>query len=268
MNFLPPGQGRTPQQVAAAERLRAAVAARAREQVEAARAQQHTGLAAVPEETVHQLAEEGEAGHAQPPGPEQYQGHDLHPQQVQHEAATVHQGGFPGVLLDPMLMPTFAHPQTYQQFMSPAPFSAPPNTGELQDHAAETTQQPLSNSDNTVHTHTGDSIFNQMMNDLIASGRAENESYRQVRLPLDRAVPFGREFLYYAEWLGPEHWLADRAVQRWSALRAVRNARTADLVGWQDSHASRPGGIYLFPTENLGRWASGGGEAGASSRGR
>lgn len=261
VNFLPPGHGRTPQQIAAARELRAAVSARARQQEEAERA----GRAQLAAPAGHTADRgfgdgDGDGGYTKGSGPEHHSSYDLHQQPTEPHDTSTHFDASPA--------PIGSSPTPRSILSSPDihAFTAPLSNINLQQTSTQGLQQPL-NSGNAVQNHLGDSIFNQMMNDLIGSGRAANMVYRQVRLPSNRPTPFGREFLYYAEWVERDHWLYASAREPRSVLRMIRNARNGEFVGWQDSESRRLGGIHLLPTENRGRWVPEDGNLGEPSGG-
>ncbi len=259
VTFLAPGQGRTSQQVAAAERLGAAVAARARDQQEAERERQ-AHLAGLTNPSVGEGADEAEGSGVQPSVSEGNRTDDWHQQQGQREGLDPDSGDSPGHArqsIMPMQLPTDPNPQMYQQPSQPAPFPVPSNTSGVQPTPNQGSQQRANNSTNMVHNHRGDSIFNQMMDDLIRNGRAENIVHQQVRLPPERPVPFGREFLYYGKRVGSPHWIfLSRARAPWSEVRTINNARDGAIVGWQDSESPLEGGVHLFITDNPGTYGA------------
>lgn len=257
-NFQPPGHLRTPQQRAIVDQMTAAVAARAREQQEADRARQ-AQLTGTAERTANDGADVGSQGQGRWSGQEGRRIYDW-PRYTYGQQVNVMQGGTPAIARNPNdapnQMPPLPDQQDLAQPFQPSPFPALPNTSGFQQVPTQESQ------------HQGDSIFNQLMNQLIANSRAEpGVGYRQVRLPAGGSTPYGMEYLYYGAYIGDDHWLRSRAVERCSTLREIRNARNGELVGWQDSMSRRPAGVHLFPTQNPGRWNPAGSQAGGPSGG-
>jgi hypothetical protein len=261
--FLPPGYARTAEQRAAAATFNAAVAARARQQGEAGRARQ-AHLNQLNSRSINEEVDEGDSGR-------ETRTIEVYRQQIGSQGSPVHVTGCPGpagLNQMPAQMPAVPDPQTYQQPYHLAPLPVPANASGYQQPSVHGPQQPGNSANSAVQYHQGDSIFNEMMNNLIADGRAGHATYRQVQLRSNRPTPFGREFLYCGEWVSSDHWLFSKARVQSSLIRAIRNARNGDLVGWYDSESFRPGKLHLFPTENQGRWVPEGGQSGERSRGR
>jgi hypothetical protein len=256
--FLPPGLGRTPQQIAAAAELNAAVTARARQQEEAERARR-ARLAASIEET-GDLGNHG--GRPDVSGRQGSRRSERQNQQPQYPRTSPQQSDFPhaaALMPMPISTPIFPHPETTLQALRSSSPSGSLSTNPIQQEPSSSPQQLANNDSGNALGHFGDSIFAHMMNELISREVLPRGAYRQVPLPSTRPIPFGMEFLFYGELVGPDHWLFSKARDPWSQVRAVRSARNGIIVGWQDSHAPRAGGVYLFPTP---------GQSGEPSRGR
>lgn len=262
--FLPPGHGRTPQQTAAAERLSAAVTAQTRQREEAARALQarlaaQTGVTATPSDDIagRQLLRQ-ERDRVRREQREQVQRPFPTQPPVSADAQTFQPPAEPAII--PATAPTsvLTTRLTYSQQWQYVPFQPSHDLLNRQPLSIQGSAPPVRADNNSMALqHEGDSIFSQMMNDLIAARKVAGEVvYRQVQLPADRPIPFGREFLFFGEFVEPDHWLLLRAVGPGSIIRAVRNARNGDMVGWHDSLSRRPGRVHLFPTESPGRRAA------------
>lgn len=258
--FLLPGQGRTPQEMAAAANLRAAVAARARHQGEAERARQ-ANLAALTDWAEHEGVEAGNDSSGQESGLEAHQGR---PAQFGGLA------GAAGPAATPIQMPTLLGPQTLQQAPhpapQPAPFPAPANNSSSQHIPTQGSRQPANTGGGTVHNHKGDSIFRQMMDQLIANGRAPPDTYHQVGLP--SRAPYGMEYLYFAEWIDPQHPLFHRAGPERGDSRAIRSAKNGEIVGWQEFLSGNADQLHLIRTPNPGKWVAEDGKPREPSSGR
>jgi hypothetical protein len=261
--FLPPGYARTAEQRAAAETFNAAVAARARQQEEAGRPRQ-AYLTEANSRSVDEGVDAGDNGH-------ETRTIEVYAQQIGGQGSPVHITGYPGpasLNQMPTQMPTVPDPQTYQQPYQPAQFPVPAIISGYQQPSMHGPQEQGNSGNSAWQNHQGSSIFSEMMNNLIADGRAGNATYHQVQLRSNRPTPSGRGFLYYGEWVSSDHRLFSNARVQSSLMRAIRNARNGDLVGWYDSESFRPGKVHLFPTENRGRWVAEGGQSGERSRGR
>ena len=221
--FLPPGDGRTPEQRAAAARFEAAVTARAR---------QH--------EEVDSSAEAATD-------------HDADQQQIRSQNLPDHSNVSPAherMRPTPTLLPDFQDQQHSHQSATMPVISNAPNSQNIPNDDLQASQ---GHAENTSLQHDGDSIFNRMVNSLIAAGTVDNTRYHQVRLATNRPIAYRLNFLCYGEWVGPENKLRPRPSRPWSVLRAIRSARNGAIVGFQDFDSPRAWEIRLL-TAHSQRW--------------
>ncbi|KAF7503278.1 hypothetical protein GJ744_004036 [Endocarpon pusillum] len=242
--FLPPGHGRTPQQRAAVENFNAAVAARARQRAEAERARQ-AHLATSPDQPHSEDIGTAQNNQTQASGPGEHQRRRAELGSTASPAAPTTTAMQTPLLTDP--------PMTLEPGQS-IPLPVAFDTAHPLHMAVNSLGQPANDTDTRPRAHEGDSIFSDMMNRLIAQGRAWPGTYRQVHLPRQRHVPYGREFLYYGEMINDQHGLFPRAGTLGGDPIAIRNARDGEIAGWQDFASNPRSRIYLVPTPNPGRW--------------
>jgi hypothetical protein len=259
--FLAPGQGRTPEQAAAAARLRDAVTARARLRAEAESGRQ-ASLTRLTDSAANDGAQVNTDRRRQFPRAQVHQGRSRQPARRTTIPAT--------------RPPAIPRPQLYRAAPPPAleraPFPAgfnnsapePPlpaaaSPAPAHQPGATTTTTTTTTMTRTAN-HQGDSIFRQMMDQLITTGVTPPGSYQQVNLSF--RAPFGMEYLFLAEGIHPQHWLVPRAQRERSGgpgaggdLRAIRSARNGEVVGWREFlEGGAAGRIHLIPTPNPGKW--------------
>ena len=247
--FLPPGHGRTPQQRAAVANFNAAVAARARERAEADRARQ-AHLATSPDQTNNEDIGTTQNDQAQASGPDEHQS-------SRAEFGGIASSAAPTSTPPPtttMQIPLLTDPPISLEPGQSIPLQVALDAAHPLHTAVNSLGQPANDTDTRPRAHEGDSIFCDMMNGLIARGRAWPSTYLQVHLPRHRHVPYGREFLYYGEMINEQHGLFRRAETPHGNPIAIRNARDGDIAGWQDSASNPNSRIFLLPTPNPGRW--------------
>jgi hypothetical protein len=256
--FLAPGQGRTPQQAAAAARLRDAVAARARLQEDPQRRQ--ANLTSLRDSAANDGAQVDTDRRRE------------YPHAQARQDGPTKSGGFawpPTIRTPATRRPIAPSPPSYrsappESVPGPAPFPAPFNNSAAQPPLpAPASPVPpdipgATTTAITTHNHQGDSIFRQMMDQLITTGTIPPGAYQQVNLSF--RPPYGMEYLYIAEWIHAQHWLFTRARQERSGggggdARAIRSARNGEIVGWREFLAGGAAGrIHLIPTPNPGKW--------------
>jgi hypothetical protein len=254
--FLAPGKGRTPEQAAAAARLRDAVTARARLREEAESGRQ-ASLTRLTDSAANDGAQVNTDRRRQVPRAQVHQGRSRQPAWQTTIPATRPPGVTRPQLYRVAPLPvlesaSFPTPFNNSAAEPPLPAAASPAPAH-QPGATTTTTTPTVN-------HQGDSIFRQMMDQLIASGVTPPGSYQQVNLSF--RAPFGMEYLFLAEGIHPQHWLFPRAQRERSGgpgaggdLRAIRSARNGEIVGWREFLVGGAAGrIHLIPTPNPGKW--------------
>jgi hypothetical protein len=156
------------------------VTARARQCEEVGRAQQRQPPV-LAERDADESLDRGNGGDAQVVAGEASD-HDEHQQQIRSQNPSDQSNDFlANGSLEPA--PDFQGQQIDEQPSQPATSLVPLNTSSLQHIPDDGSQALAGGWDTTVLQHDGCSIFNQMMNSLIAAGTAENLQYRQVRLP-------------------------------------------------------------------------------------
>lgn len=263
--FLPPGHGRTPQQRAAVANFNAAVAARARERAEADRARQ-SNLATSPDQRNNEDIGTTQNDQAQASGPGEHQRRRAELDSIANSAAPTPPP--PPSTTTAMQTPLLPDPPMTLEPGQSIPFPVAFDTAHPLYMAVNSLGQPANDTDTRPRAHQGDSIFNDMMNSLIAQGRAWPSTYRQVHLPRHRHVPYGREFLYYGEMIDEQHSFFNRARTPHGDPIAIRSARDGEIAGWQDFASNPQSRIFLVPTPNPGRWDDGSDGSESPPRGR
>lgn len=249
--FLPPGHGRTPQQRAAVANFNAAVAARARQRAEAGRARQ-AHLATSLDQPNNEDIGTTQNNQAQASGSGEHQRRRAELGGIASSAAPT-----PPTTTAAMQTPLRTDPPMTLEPGQSIEFPMAFDTAHPLHMAVNSLGQPANDTDTRPRAHEGNSIFRDMMNSLIAQGRAWPGTYHQAHLPRSRHVPYGREFLYYGEMIDEQHGLFPRAATLGGDPIAIRNARDGEIAGWQDSASNPRSRIYLVPTPNPGRWHDG-----------
>ncbi|ERF73653.1 hypothetical protein EPUS_00906 [Endocarpon pusillum Z07020] len=252
--FLPPGHGRTPQQRAAVANFNAAVAARARQRAAADRARQ-AHLATSRDQPNNENIGTPQNDQAQASGPGEHQRGRAELGNIASPAAPTPAAAAPTTTA--MQTPLLTDPPMTLEPGQSIEFPMAFDTAHPLYMAINSLGQPANDTDTRPRAHEGNSIFRDMMNSLIAQGRAWPATYRQVHLPRNRHVPYGKEFLYYGEMIDNQHSLFPRAATLGGDPIAIRNARDGEIAGWQDAASNPRSRIYLVPTLNPGRWHDG-----------
>lgn len=246
--FLPPGDGRTPEQRAAAARFAAAVKALAkqREEIHSSHQRQVSSLA---ESNVNETVDQGRDGKTRILA-EEAPHHDADQKRIRSQSSPDHSNVLPAheptEPIQVLLLETQDQQHAHQPKTTTSMSSKETNPQKIPNDDSKASEE---RAKNTVILHDGDSEFNQMMNKLIAGGTIDNIRYHQIRMAGYQGVDFlfQFQFLYYGEWIGPDHELRSKARRPWSVVRAIRSAINGGIVALQDSASPRTWEMRLLP---------------------